>query len=144
MNRREKKELCELIAGREWSQGGSSSEAAATGMFARELLEIFNLKDDDPVLREARCWEIMQSVRYKREGNAVSKNYSQTSPWVPELVDVEYAVAFWAMICDDYEELGYEGLVDKIEEDLKGLCEEWRARALKEYREDFGRDPRDL
>lgn len=144
MNRREKKDLCELIASREWSQGGSSSEAAATGMFSRDLLELFKIKDDDRVLLEARCWEIMQIVRHKREGNALSRNYNQTSPWVPEMVDPDYAVAFWSMICDDYEELGYETLVDKIEEDLKALCEEWRVRALKDYREDFGHDPSDL
>lgn len=62
MNKREKRELCEMIARWEWMQGGSTSQAAGLNDIIRDLLTSFRIANDDADLMFERVWKMCALV----------------------------------------------------------------------------------
>lgn len=96
MRAKEKDALCELIAQWDWlsSGGDSSSGAAARSACAQELIRAFALTEAD--LSFHRCFAIANLYRPPDDDE------------------------FFDALCDLYERIGYEALVDIIEEHRTG------------------------
>lgn len=60
MNKKEKLAVCELVAGWEFSVGGSSSEAAARYSCSNDIREALGITDEDMAF--SRMWEIAKLV----------------------------------------------------------------------------------
>jgi hypothetical protein len=58
MNRKDREEICRIIAGWEWHQAASSSEGAAYARCAETLIRTFKPSDAD--LNFARMWELIK------------------------------------------------------------------------------------
>lgn len=98
LNKKEKNEVCELIANWEWIEGGSSSEASAYARCAEALKNQFRLTNDDSDLsfaRAAKIQEIVQSIH----------SDARDEEWL-------------FVLCDMLEE-NYENTIDLCEQDQK-------------------------
>ncbi len=56
MNKKDRANLCILVAQWEWQQGGSTGEAVGRSNCASAVIRTFNLTEDE--LRPERAWEI--------------------------------------------------------------------------------------
>ncbi|PWJ80578.1 hypothetical protein C7441_112120 [Pseudaminobacter salicylatoxidans] len=97
MNKRERLAAAALAARWEWgSSGGSSSEAAAYGSCARELIKTLGIDDD--TTNFARAWEIAKHGGFTDDDDAFDA------------------------LTDMIEASGYDAVVDLIEDvDFDGL-----------------------
>lgn len=89
MNKRERLEICRLVAEWEWAQGGSSAGASERGRCAKELVESFDLSSDD--LNFARAWEIAG------------------------LAGIRDDIDIFDEFLDMFDDVGYESVIDLVE-----------------------------
>lgn len=106
LNKREKSDVCSLLAEWEWNEASTSSGAAEVGKCAYELRNLFNINNNDEDLQFARAYRITQIA--KRYHSDAQENW-----FLYELCD---------MVEEDYEnvknlmEIGrnFEGLVEEV------------------------------
>lgn len=100
MNKRERETACAMVAAWEWTQGGSSSEAAALSRCAREVISGLQLPADD--MRFARAWEIYRLASRDTEDDALFDAI------------VDRAEADYDGLIELIEQVGFDGLRDAL------------------------------
>lgn len=102
MNRKDRENMCALIARWTWIQGGSSSEASGRNLCIQDLRETFAITDEE--LTFSWCWEL-----YKLYNAHVGA--ADSDDFIDALVDLTEAEGM-RHVADLVDKLGFKGLRD--------------------------------